>query len=178
MKEITKMRVWLQEFKDLVEGSVFELQIVEGILYPYLNVQDETKYLKYLGDGGEFGNISDSIGNFIYIRFTEEPIRYQGKMASVDLVLCAGLPHCNNVDAFSNLIVQRLMDRLVIEGDILVQKNIMEVFKTEISEDQTRLKTEVPSFTVSFTIRVPMTNVVCDLDDLVCECPDTQIMSC
>jgi hypothetical protein len=175
--EVTKMRQWLTEFKTLVTNSVFELQIVEGILYPYLNVQDETKYLKYI-NGDEFGNISSGIGNFLFIRYTENPIRYEGRMALVDLVLCAGLPYCKNVDDFSNLIVQRLQSNLVLEGAMEVQKNMIEVFKTEISDDQTKMKEEFPMFTVAFTLRVPQSNIICRLDDLVCGCPETMIMSC
>jgi len=179
MMEVTKMRQWLLELKDLVEGTVLELSIIEGILYPYLNVQDETKYMKYLNDGGEFGNISDSTNNAIYVRYTDDPIRYSGKMASVSLVLGVILNNCpNNLKVFTDLIVQRLQDRLVIEGDIEVQMNMLEVFKTEVSEDQTKLKTEVPIATIAFTIKVVQTNVICDIEELTCECPDTQLLSC
>lgn len=178
MTEVTKMREWLAEFKTLVENSVFELQVVEGILYPYLNNQDNTKYLSYI-TGEEFGNIDDSIGNFMLVRYSEEPIRYQrNRLAEVDLVIVAGLPYCNNVRQFADLVIQRLRDRLVVGEEIEVQTNMVEVFKTEVSEDETKMKKEFPLVSISFTISVPQSNIVCQLDDLVCECPDSLIMSC
>jgi hypothetical protein len=178
MTEVTKMRQWLTEFKTLVENSIFSLQVVEGILYPYLNVQDETKYLKYI-TGEEFGNISSSAGNFAYLRYTDQPMRYQqNKLVEVDLVLVAGLPFCKNVNTFANLIVQQLQAKLVTVGDIEVQTNMIEVFKDEVSEDSTKMKTEYPLVSVAFTILVPQSNVVCRLDDLDCNCQPSMIMSC
>lgn len=178
MTEVTKMREWLTEFKTLVENSVFSLQVVEGILYPYTNEHEETKYLKYI-TGEEFGNISDSISNFMYIRYTEEPMRYlQNRLVEVDLVLVAGLPFCKNVRQFGDLVVQRLKSKLVTVDTIEVQTNMVEVFKTEVSTDSTKMKSEFPLVSVTFTITVPQSNIVCVLDDLDCGCEDSLLMSC
>lgn len=178
MTEVIKMRQWLTEFKTLVENSIFSLQVVEGILYPYVNVQDETKYLKYI-NGEAFGNISDSISNFLYLRYTDSPMRYQqNKLVEVDLVLVAGLPFCKNVGAFANLIVQQIQSKLVTVGDIEVQTNVIEVMKQEISEDATKFKSSFPLVSVAFTILVPQSNIICVLDDLDCDCTDSMIMSC
>ena len=177
MTEVTKVRQWLTEFKTLVANSIFNLQVVEGILYPYTNVQDETKYLKYI-TGEQFGNISDS-ANFLYVRYTEEPMRYlQNKLVEVDLVLVAGLPFCKNVRQFADLVVQRLRDKFVIIGDIDVQTNLVEVFKTEVSQDSSKLKTEFPLVSVAFTISVSQSNIICTLDSLDCGCEDSLLMSC
>lgn len=177
--EVTKMREWLTEFKTLVSNTAFELQVVEGILYPYTNVQDETKYLKYIS-GEEFGSISDSLGNFMYIRFTENPIVYENRMATVDLVLVAGLPFCSNIKGFADLIIKRLKDRLVIDGSIDLQLNVVEVFKTEISEDSTKMKSSFPLLSISFTLRVPESSIcLTTLDELACDCSTpSMLMSC
>lgn len=178
MTEVIKMRQWLQEFKTLVENSVFNLQVVEGILYPYTNEQDETKYLKYI-TGEEFGNISNNIGNFMYARYTEDPMRYlQNKLVEVDLVLVAGLPFCKNVRQFADLIVSRLRSSLNIINDMEVQTNMVEVFKSEISDDSTKMKTEFPLVSIAFTILVSQSNIICTFEDLDCGCEDSLIMSC
>jgi hypothetical protein len=177
--EVTKMRQWLEEFRTLVANTSFELQVVEGILYPYLNVQDETKYLKYIS-GEEVGNISDSLGNTLLCRYTENPLVYVGRMVVVDLVLIGYLPFCSDIRKFADLIIKRLQDRLVVEGDILLQTNILEVFRTEFSDDTKKLKKEVPMFTISFSIRVPQDSIcLTTLEDLVCECENpSMFLSC
>lgn len=178
MTEVIKIRQWLQEFKTLVENSVFNLQVVEGILYPYENVQDETKYLKYI-TGEEFGSIADSISNGLYVRYTDQPLRYlQNKLVEVDLVLVAMLPFCKNTRQFADLIVQRLRDKLVIVNDIEVQLNIVEVFKTEVSDDSKKIKSEMPLLSVSFTILVSQSNIICTFEDLDCGCQESMLLSC
>ncbi len=178
MTEVTKIRQWLTEFKTYVENSIFNLQIVEGILYPYENVQDETKYLKYI-TGEEFGSIEDALGNALYIRYTNQPMRFlQNKLVEVDLVLVAMLPFCRNTRQFADLVVQRLRNKLVIIDDIEVQTNIIEVLKTEISEDSTKFKSEIPLVSIAFTILVPQSNIICELDSLECGCQESMLLSC
>ena len=144
-----------------------------GILMPYER-PDGTQYLRSLSDE-EFDHINDNKGNYIYVRFTDEPqeVRKDKKfnIEYTPLRLVAVLNDCKNQMLAANLIKFLIIDTIgsSIEGDIVVQLNKQTNFTEETKQDLNRQKSETWIVSFDFTLASPVNNN-CDLLLQQCAC--------
>jgi hypothetical protein len=171
MMETIKIRDWLRHFQELVRNSSFDLTVVEGILYSYVTGSEEV-HLRYLT--GDAIRVSDSIGNFLYVRYdsTGEVVYKKNKTIEVPLVVVAGLPFTKDTRKFVELLIQDMRQHLVIAEDINVKTHPFVVAKDELNIYP---KKDFPLISASFTLIVPQTNIVCTFDELDCDTSNTLI---